>query len=245
MNKLAKYIILPVFLIPLITGCGFAYKVLLGVDSTPNWKLENEIVKQAKKYNIPNEYNLVLDTADYYNGLKSIYNNLFKELNVSEKDSSEYFKLKKVLKDDTQPVQFRLFDNNGIEIFKIVNCYVDPPIPMNWNVDGCFDAFPPKTKIESLNSHFFDLDFLLSNSSSIDQSKLTLNDLPQSDYYGIIMWNDFFKRPSKKLIKTVKNKIQESDETIVLIYVNNQNAYLWQVMDSKTKEEVKTLYNSK
>ncbi len=243
MNKLVSLLFIS-FLTFLVSSCGLTYKVLLGVDTTPSWNTDDEITKQAKKYKIPLKYNFVLDTANYFNGLRNIYEKVFKDLDISNQDSSEFFNLKTALKDDTQPVQFRLFDNKGTEIFKIVNCYVDPPIPMNWNVDGCFDSFPPRTSIQTLNIHNYGLDFLLSHSSLLDQDKLTINKLPKANYYGVIIWNDFFKRPSKHLIKTVKKYIQESEESIVLIYINNQNAYLWAVMDSKNKEKVKTLYNT-
>ena len=225
-----------------LTGCGVMYSVLLGVDSTPNWNSNKEIAKQAKRYKIPAEYNLTLDTAAYYDGLSEIYSSRAKELTITEEDSSEYFALKRVLKDDTQPTQFRLFDKNGSEIFKIVNCYVDPPIPMNWNVQGCFDAFPPRIDIESLNSHNYDLNFLLRSSSTADGKPIALTDLPESDYYGVILWNDFFQRPSRKLIKTVRKYIEDSGQSIHIIYINNQNAYLWQVMDSEIKEKVKNAF---
>src|SRR5690348_2354043 len=74
----------------------------------------------------------------------------------------------------------------------MVNCYVDPPIPMNWNVGGCFDNLPAKTNIESLNTHFFGLEVLLENASFLNSTKLTMEELPNSDYYGVIIWNDFF-----------------------------------------------------
>ena len=215
------------------------YSVLLGVDSTPNWKSNKEIAKKAKRYKIPSEYNLILDTAVYFDGLSEIYLSKAKELTISEEDSTEYFALKRVAEDDSQPTQFRLFDKNGIEIFKIVNCYVDPPIPMNWNVNGCFDDFPPKIDIESLNSHNYDLNFLLKSSSKSDDTRIALNDLPESDYYGVILWNDFFQRPSRKLIKTVRKYAEDTGQSIHLIFINNQNAYLWQVTDSETKEKVK------
>jgi len=229
-------------LILLVSSCGSAYKVLLGVDTTPSWNTKDEIIKQAKKYKIPSKYSFTLDTATYFDGLRNIYKSAFKELNILNQDSSEFFNLKKALKDDTQPVQFRLFDNKGTEIFKIVNCYVDPPIPMNWNVDGCFDSFPPRTAIQTLNIHNYGLDFLLSHSSLLDQGKLTINKLPKANYYGVIIWNEFFRRPSRRLIKTVKKYIQESEESIVLIYINNQNAYLWAIMDSENKEKVKNAF---
>lgn len=161
-----------------------------------------------------------------------------------ENDSSQFFKLKKALNDDTQPVHFRLFDKQGTEIFKIVNCYVDPPIPMSWNVDGCFDTFPPTIAIETLNIHSYDLNFLLSHSSLSNQGKMTLNELPQADYYGVIIWNAFFRRPSRKLFKEVRKNLKKTDASVVMIYINNHNAYLWQIMDSKSKERVKAHYNS-
>lgn len=244
MNNFKKYILVVILLIPLISGCGLAYRVLLGVDPKPDWNSDKEIRKQAKNYNIPSEYNFVMDTASYYEGLTNIYQNLFDELPISEKESLTLSKFNKVLQDDAQVVHFRMFDNTGAEIFKIVNCYVDPPIPMNWNVDGCFDTFPPKIGIETLNTHNYDLVFLLSNASSLSGTKVTLNELPQANYYGVIIWNEVFKRPSKKLIKTVRKNLHKTDESVVLIFINNQNAYLWQVMDSESKEKVKMYDNT-
>ncbi len=239
MNKLTSYLILSCFFLFLTTGCGLAYKVLLGVDTHPEWETDGETARQAKKYKIPAEYNLLLDTVGYYRGLKEIYSSLAKGLTISESDSSAYFMLKKVLKDDTQPVQFRLFNKEGSEIFKIVNCYVDPPIRMDWNVEGCFDNFPPTIEEESLNFHYFDLDFLLTHASSMSQKKLSISDLPQADYYGVVLWNNFFQKPSRNLIKTARKKMTDSNQSVCLIYISNHNAYLWQAMDSKQKEEIK------
>jgi hypothetical protein len=44
------------------------------------------------------------------------------------------------------------------------------------------------------------------------------------------------------LIETVKDQILETDENVVLIYSNNQKAYLRDLMDSETKEKVKKVY---
>jgi hypothetical protein len=239
MNKLARGAILSSLFIIATTGCGLVYKVLLGVDSTPEWKTDKEIAREAHKHKISPDNNLLLDTAIYYHQLNETYSKLFAELDFSEIDSSEYFNLQRAFKDDSQPVQFRLFNKDGQEIFKIVNCYVDPPIPMDWNVDGCFDKFPPQIDVESLNSHYFNLDFLLALSSSLSQKKIDISGLPLADYYGVILWNDFFQRPSRKLIKTVQKYIEDSGQSVYLVYVNNHNAFLWQAMNAKTKEEVK------
>lgn len=243
MKKSTRYFTLFLLLAPFVTGCRLAYRVILGVDSTPEWETEKAITQQAKRYGIPDDYSLVMDTAVYFQKLNSIYSNLSPELQISGKDSSGYFKLKKALKDDAQPTQFRLFDKNGTEIFKIVNCYIDPPVPMNWNVNGCFDHFPPRLDIESLNAHHYNLDFLLSISGRMNKEKITLSDLPDADYYGVILWNDFLQRPSGKLIKTVKDYIKRSGQSVHLIYINNHNAYLWQLMDAENREKVKKFYS--
>jgi hypothetical protein len=239
LKKLITIALLTVF----ISSCGLTYKVLLGVDTTPRWNTDQQILKQAKKYKIPFEYNFVLDTVTYSEELRKIYKNAFENLNIVDQDSSDYYNLKKALNDDQQPAQFRFYDKNGIEIFKLVNCYIDPPIPLNWNVEGCFDSFPPNTSIESLNIHNFHLDFLLSHSKLLNQKKLTFDELPNADYYGVIVWNQFYKRPSKRLIKTINKYVENTDKSIVIIYINSQNYFLWSVMDSESKEKVKTLYN--
>ena len=228
----------------LSSGCSLAYKVLLGVDTTPKWNTDKQIVKQAKKYDIPDQYNLVLDTVTYAKDLKAIYKEAFQSLKITNGDSNYYHNLKIARKDDQQPTQFRLFDQSGKEIFKIVNCYVDAP-PIDWNVEGCLDTFPPKTPFETLNIHKFDLDFLLTHSSYLNQTKLAFDALSKADYYGVIMWNEFMKRPSKRLIKTIRPYMDKPGKSIVLIYINSQNQVLWSAMDSKEKQKVKKLYSTK
>lgn len=223
----------------LFSSCGLTYGVLLGIDVSPDWNTDKQIAKQAKAYDIPTAYNLVLDTATYRRELKNLYSDTLNHTNITNLDSSYYKTLKKARNDDRQPTQFRLFNQDGIEIFKMVNCYVDPPIPMNWNVEGCFDAFPPKTSIESLNIHLFQLDFLLSHSAYLNKQKFDYASLPKAEYYGVIIWNDFFKRPSRKLIKTTREYVEKSSESIALIYINNQNQFVWSVADAEEKEKIK------
>ncbi|WP_107038713.1 hypothetical protein [Brumimicrobium mesophilum] len=240
--KNTNRILLLIATLTLFAGCGTVYRVLLGVDISPNWKTDERIAKDAKKYKIPSEFNLVMDTVGFYSELRATYKNIFANLDIKDGDSTEYFKARNVLKDDGQPVQFRLFDKQGTEIFKMVNCYVDPPIPMSWNVDGCFDTFPAQTNIKSLNVHNFGIDLFLSNSTTLNKKQFSLEDLPEADYYGVILWNDFYIKPSKKLIKTVRKYIEDSNENVVLLYIHNHNSYLWQVMDAENKNKVKDYY---
>ncbi len=223
----------------LFSSCSLTYGVLLGIDTSPGWNSDKQLAKQAKAYDIPTEYNLVLDTASYRRELKNLYSDTLIHTTIINLDSSYYKTVKEARSDDRQPTQFRLFNQDGIEIFKMVNCYVDPPIPMNWNVEGCFDTFPPKTSIASLNIHLFQLDFLLSHATYLNGQRLDYTSLPAADYYGVIIWNKFFHRPSRKLIKTARAYVEKSGETIALIYINNQNQFVWSVSDAEEKEKMK------
>lgn len=235
LKKLISLSIFPIF----VSSCGLTYSLLLGVDTTPEWNSYEQIAKQAKKYSIPAEYNLILDTASYKRELKQIYSEAYNALQINLSDSSQFANLKKARNDDLQPAQFRLFNQYGVEIFKLVNCYIDPPIPLKWNVDGCFDSFPPKTSFETLDIHMFPLDFLLSHTTNILQHKFAYTELPEADYYGVILWNDYFRRPSRRLIKTVQEYVETTDKNVALIYISNHNQFLWSVMNSEEKEKVK------
>jgi len=84
-----------------LSGCKMAYQVILGVDTTPGWKWEKEIIRDFDRRNIPPENRFVLDTASYYRAVLA-------ELSSLKSDSllldSAQFKLRsKVLKDDLQP----------------------------------------------------------------------------------------------------------------------------------------------
>jgi len=192
----------------------------------------------SEKYRIPEGSLLILDTAGYYRDLKQIYREVLNEPAIKN-DSAALALHKKALKDDTQPVQFRLFDRNGTEIFKMVNCYVDPPTKMDWNVGGSLDAFPPKTDIESLNIHHFSLDLLLKNASLPSGEKLSKDQLPQADHYAVVTWNSFIKRPSKRLIEAAREYVSGSGKSVELLFINNHNAYLWAVMGEEDRERVK------
>jgi hypothetical protein len=229
-------------LVILVSGCNVAYRVLLGIDNTPEWLTDKELAKSAKKHNMPEAFTLVMDTATFSRALKEVYIEAAEELKQNNGDSIALSNLKIALKDDQQPTQFRLFDASGKEVFKLVNCYIDPPIPLNWNVEGCFDAFPPQTNIASLNIHHLDLQFLLAHSNVLHAGKLGFNELPKADYYGVIVWNDFYKRPSKRLIKTIRKYTATTDKTMVLLYINNQNQIIWPRLTAAQKAEVAKFY---
>lgn len=227
-----------------LTSCKLAYITILGVNFSPEWMFVEDLRKEGKKFDIPDAYNLSLDTVVYFTGLREIYAPMGQAITIVDEDSTEFEKLERVAKDDSQSTQFRMFDQDGQEIFKMVGCYV-PPFPMTWNIDECLDQFPPLTEIESLQSHHFDLSWLLSRSTSVDGNKLQLADLPEADYYAVVIWNDWFPKASRILIRQAKRYVkeaQESGETVHLLYICTHNGFMWQMMDEETKIEVKEAY---
>ncbi len=211
MYKIIRLFI-PLFTLLSLSSCA----LLLGVDKHPDWQSNEEAIKQAEKRGIHAEYNLMLDTIKYNKELISLYKTISEQI---KGDSSSYKLQKEVIKDDSQPVQFRLFDAKGNEVFKIVNCYVEKPILADWNVNGCLDTFPPYINIESLNIHNFNLDFLLNCTQNLDgKDQLKLQTLPKADYYGVIVWNDMYRKYSNKLIKIVREKVAKTDKSVILIY---------------------------
>ncbi|HSD15061.1 MAG TPA: hypothetical protein VLB74_10470, partial [Flavobacterium sp.] len=228
------------FLIAACYSCNLVKQSILGIDTTPEWLKGKEIVKEFDKKKIPNENRFVLDTASYRKALIKYYSQELKTVDLSNaKDSVYKTKLKKIIKDDSQPVQVRYFDSDYNQIFKVVNCYVDDPITMNWNINNCFDVFPPKIDFEDLNNDHKKLNFFLDHIYTLEGKKSTVETLPKADYYVIVFWNSFFKRPSRKLIQTLKEyENKHKDKSTFIMYVNNQNAEIWSKIDLAQKREI-------
>lgn len=231
----------------LFSGCKLMYRTLLGVNTQPDLMSYEELDKKSKRYGVDQESNYYLEVEDgYYDAVKELYLTKLETLDTI-KDSLEIERLKQTIKNDRQPVQLRYFDAEGEATFKMVNCYVDPPIPMNWNVEGSLDQFPPKTPdIPSLKMNVNQpIDFFLPHIKNKEGKPLTKEQLPAADYYVILFWNSFFIRPSKKLIKQVKlYHKKHKAENVHAIYVNNHNAHLWGYLNEEQKEMVKEQMNS-
>jgi len=119
---------------------------------------------------------------------------------------------------------------------------------MSWNVNKCFDTFPPKIDIPALNNNNNkDLGFLLPHIMTVDGKPIVMSDLPSADYYVIVFWNSFFRRPSNRLIKTIKKMVKEHPEVkTMVLYVNNHNSEIWNRLSPAQRELVqKTLQRDK
>ncbi len=238
-TRLKKLLVFGFLAVFMFSGCGLIYRGVLGVDTTPQWFEKKDIDKKIKKWNLENEIHLVLDTASYTNVIKRHTKRAIDSLSVDTSIATKRLRYKAgaVGKDDLQPVQVRLFTQDSEEIFKLVNCYVDPPIPMDWNVENAFDSFPLYTPDIVRNTYNYDLEFLLSHSKTLKGESIGVADLKSSDYYLIVIWNSFFIRPSKKLIETVKEYIVAHPEVAITpIYINNHNAQIWNQIEDEQRQ---------
>lgn len=220
----------------LLFSCRVAYRVILGVDSTPEFYTEEDLKKECKKFDIPLEQAWIMDTSTYYHEIKKYYKSIFEK--IDKQDSIALKEIYRVAKDDSQPVQLRVFDREGVEIFKTVNCYLDPPIPMDWNSRGAFNQFPPKTEIESLNQHHLNYDFFLNAAHPIDKTNTDNFGKVDPDYFVIVIWNTYMKRASRKLIKLIGEKFSNLEQSIEFKYINNNNALIWQLANDEQKEKI-------
>ena len=220
------------------------YRVILGIDAKPEWYKSEQIEAAFRKKNIARDHAFIMDTASYYNEIKYRFWDEVALLRADSLnnpvDSSYLDERMHMVGTDLQPVQVRYFTKTGVPIFKMINCDIDPPLPMTWNKKHSFDDFPPKP-IEYRGNNFGDsLQFFLKHLKTLDGKSVNFIDLPDADYYAIIIWNSFWIKPSNKLIKLIKkyNKEFEEKNTFIL-YVINHNAEIWFNLPEKLRQEVK------
>tara|TARA_R110002050_G_scaffold200591_1_gene335522 strand:+ start:66539 stop:67216 length:678 start_codon:yes stop_codon:yes gene_type:complete len=215
------------------------YRVILGVDSNPGWKSHDQIVKDFKRFKIPESNSFVLDTASYTNAVLSVYNIRKEKIKKDSllTDSLDWYFAESNANNDLQPVQIRYFDQNGKPLFKMINCYIDGYLKMSWNVDSCFDTFPPKS-IEYLSYDTNEnLDFFIPYIKTLNGESLQLNKIPKSSFYAIVFWNSYMRKPSKTLINQIrKTELNNPTKNTYIFYVNNHNASLWDLLDTENKK---------
>lgn len=226
-----------VLILLMTTSCKVAYRVLLGIDSKPNFVTDQQIDRKAKRYGVPKENLFTLDPAMFGDSIVTIRNRKIDEL--EQIDSISITRLNKNAKNDAQPVQLRYFNSKGEPIFKMVNCYVDPPIPMKWNVQGSLDEFPPAPIDELKDDIDYNLAFFLPLITNRDGNKITTDSLPEAAFYAVVFWNSFFIRPSKKLIRQIRRYDRKKGEGKThFIFVNNHNAHLFNYISDEDKKKV-------
>lgn len=224
------------------------YSVLLGVDTTPKIQSTSKINKDFAKHNIPLEQAYVLHLSSWSDTIKGrVYqevNTLTADRDTSDQDRALMASLKNNAKDDLQPAQLRYFTRTGEPIYRMVNCYIERPLKSDWNAENCFSSFPPKPISRLDNDRTDQLQFLLPHIHRLDSSSVSMNDLPQADYYAVVFWNSFMKRPSKNLIRTVREyHTTKTKRSVYTLFVNNHNASFWHALSEKDKARSIELIN--
>jgi hypothetical protein len=167
-----------------------------------------EIIRQGKKYKIPASDAYELDST-YYTFVKSL-------------DTSRY---KQVQKDHFQPLQAIYYDKTSQMCAFHINCYCGGFPNLKWNRNGNFETFLPKQQAP-LDS-VFTLEKQLSFMQPLaHQETLTITPF---DYVVVVHWSRYMGRQSKRLIALVqKNAGLTNRERVKIIYVNSDNAFLYE-----------------
>lgn len=226
-------------------GCSIAYRTLLGVKTKLKWQSDEKIIKDFERKDIPFDQAFILDTASYNRTIVARWKAVKDSVSQTEKvlSHSDSLSLKRIAnnaRDNLQPVQVRYFAADGKAIFKLVNCYIDPPIPLSWNIEGAFETFPPRP-ISQLKDVVDDsLSFFLPHLWTLNGNSFTFEQLPEAEYYALIFFNDYMIRPSKRLIKEVgKYHKRNPDQNVHVLYINNHNSQIWPHLESEDKEKLK------
>ena len=229
------------------TGCTTIGATILGINTNPEWHFPEEATAFQEKRDIPIAQYYLLDTVSYRAAIIQTAEASLQAaaLPSGTVDSVELDRINDILKDDYQPVQMRFFDADGEGIYASLNCDLDPPIPMRWNVKGALDQFPPdQNKLPyGKDRTLRPMSYYLPHLRKADGSAVTREELPRADYYAVLMVNDIFRKPSKKLLKTVRNYLKRQDADVHVLYVNNHNSEIWVQMDDATKLMIKDAYN--
>jgi len=237
-----KRLFILLFISLFLSSCTLIGKAIFKIDVRPNWKtiekIETDILKQA----IPLNQAYILDTASYYNSVYTTYNN---RINNTD-DSLLTLKYTMNKKNDLQPIQIRFFDTKGAPIFKMINCFIEFKKEYPWNVDNCFNTFPP-SEIEELKQDINEnLQYFLPHIKDLNGNALNLKNLPKSDYYAIVFWNEIMYGPKNDLFTQLyEYQSKFPDKQVKYIFVNNHNAVIWQLLSNKQKQKLKYSLNLK
>ena len=226
----------------LLSSCKVAYRTLLGVDTTPEWKSETALEQDFDRWSVASEQRFLMDTAGYTDRVVADAKMEFDQLPPEQqRDSVFEKKFRKVVNDNLQPVQIRYFDHRGKPVFKMVNCYLDG-LRLDWNAQGAFDELPPRAPDSLLLRGNRPLDYFLPHLSRPNGKKLTLGDLPTADYYVLFFFNDILIKPSRKARRALQSLHTAHPESeVFVLYVNNHNEQIWGALSEEQRRLVREL----
>ena len=216
------------------SGCTLLLGTALGINFLADIEDIETLEKRAKRKKLAEHQVFYLSSFDFFPFLKAIKHQELQLLADKEYPELEHARQEKRIKqrfhDLYQPVQIHIFDRAGGPLFKMLNCHLDPVIPMRWNRFGSFDEFPPSPlNIRGFDIELYDsLQFFVPFFRNRAGSHVNFNDLPSADYYVMVFWNDYYKRPSRKLLRKLRKSFMKlKDKNIAFLFVNNHNAFVW------------------
>lgn len=234
------------------SGCQFILlRGFLGFDRSPQYLSDKRIEKKTKRRNIPSENALVFKNDGYY---KEVRERAKKEIeDIENKADSEdginserirYIERK--AKNDLQLVQLRFFKGVDQPIYKSLNCHINPfdflnPFNRSWNIANTLDSFPPKplSFLKREMKEDDDLCFFLKHSQSLNGEDVRKEEIPQADYYVVVIWNNIAHKYSRKLIRQTRRYVKKhQDKDIHVFYINNHNAFIWKELEESDKQEI-------
>lgn len=226
------------------SGCSFLLGTTLGINYLANVQDVEKLEKQAKRKRIADHQVFYLSSYDYFPSLRAIESQQLQLLTDIEYPELEHDRQKKRIKqrfrDLHQPVQIHLFDQSGRPMFKMLNCHLDPVIPMRWNRFGSFDEFAPSPlNIRGFDIELYDsLQFFVPFFRNSEGHHVNFDDLPSADYYVMVFWNNFYKRPSRKLLRKLRKTFMKlKDENIAFLFVSNHNAVVWNQFREQSRQK--------
>lgn len=187
----------------------------------PQVLTEEEIRKEARKQNIPEEGIFVLDNK-YGQLLDSI-----EALDTFGLDSAKCCNpndsirpIKLIVKDHAQPIQAIYFKDGQMISFHN-NCNA-PGMRTNWTKWGYFESFPPQSAVQV--DAIFDLDRMLKYIQPLSRNDYSTID--QSGYVVIVLWTRIFRSRSRRLVRAIQENLELAGDANVLVLYVNQDEHL-------------------
>lgn len=182
-------------------------KLILGIKDE-KYLEDKEIVKYAKKFDVPGPVFYKIDTVSYMKAVK--------ETNQRAPKLAQHV---------MQPLQMRIFNRTGLSTLSLVNCDVGGIFKLDWNRLHSFDKFPPNMKDIGKPDTTFNLKVELEKIIPIHSLQSAIN--TDADVIIIIYWTRLTTRYSKDLIKLMNNyKVKFKDESLRIVFVNTDNLFV-------------------
>jgi hypothetical protein len=179
-----SYIILVIYLAIMHSSC----MTLIGCRNIKVLS-NNDIVKLAKRFNIP-EKNLYI---------------------IKSKDFAEFIETKKLSKRDKQnieqPNQILVFDSESNNITNLIDCNIGGFPILKWNRFRGFDSIPIRQGLFFTTPVFLsknELDSLSIPLSSNNNSERNIHSM----YHYYVLWSRVLFRNSKKMIKLINRNLK-------------------------------------